>query len=141
MAILLIVYAYNHQKSDLVLVLGRPDVLALETFFYTSLAIFMVTNALFYMFFKMSETIQPSADKLLFFKNIQSKRVFMLWQESFVLATNVAFICIVAYLGFINSPVEYNLLAMAPIIYLAPLVVLVSVLSLIVLSLRLPGQK
>ncbi|MCC5931087.1 MAG: hypothetical protein JJU28_17705 [Cyclobacteriaceae bacterium] len=128
LAALLIVYAYFHDQRNLQLNPAWEHKVGIEMFFYTSLLIFSLFNILMLMISRLTVSVGVSAGGGGLFKSDERKQFFVLWVESFALALNVAFISIIAYIGFLNSPAEYNLKTYTLIIYLGPLAILFSLI-------------
>lgn len=139
LVILLLVYAYMpesvaYQADELG---NYAEFVSKDTFFYTILIGFVISNAIFYFFRRTMEFSKKSAG---FFGDQGFKETFLSWFLVFKLSVNALFIFTTIFLGIFNNQEDLNINQFDLLAYLGPSLVVLSLLILIILLAKRVGE-
>ncbi|GEM_PF-3464190 len=131
-AILLITYSYMIESLMVFTNVEKTRMIKVESLFYIGLAVFVFVNLIFFLFDKALISYRSRNDVSPFF----TSSTFLGWLYFLNLSVNILLITIIMYLGFINSKDYYQFMSYSILLYLGPVLIIVSLIALPVLYFR-----
>ncbi len=129
-AMLIVTYSYLINDTQVYLESRKLLSLNVESFFYYSLGIFVGLHLLFFLFERILGSIQNKKEGGDGFIGSPS---FLSWLNTFAISVNILMISYVSFVGFLNSDSALNLMNYAYILYLGPILIIISLILLPVL--------
>lgn len=130
LAVLLITYAFVVTDDRVFLQENSMELYKVDKLFNGVLIAFILFSLLIFIFSKILEAYFPKTSDTNWFSS-GFKSNFSAWLEGMHLSVNIFFITLVLYVGFINSDKYMNLMDYSYLLYVGPVAVFFSLLSLL----------
>lgn len=99
-----------------------------ETFFYTALVVFAVSNMVYFFFIRMMDAIPATSG--FYFKNDNFKENITGWFAAFITIINLFLIFATAYIALFNNQGDYQMSQFNYLVYIAPILIVFSLVWL-----------